>query len=98
MPACAQVTNSNAVSHCAARAAAVRWMGVIDRFLSTRVQLDAAVLGPGGLVAALHRGALLAETHGFDLSVGRPEQCQRLGHRFSPLLAQREVVLAAAAL
>ena len=40
-----------------------------SRCISSVLQLGAAVLGPGGLVAALHRRPLLAEAHRLELAV-----------------------------
>jgi hypothetical protein len=65
---------------------------------SPRRQLGAPVLRPGRLVAALHRRTLLAEADRLDLAVVRAHQGHRLGDRLGALLAEREVVLVAAAL
>src|SRR4051812_11287498 len=60
-------------------------------------QFGPAVLAPGVFRVGLGRRLLLAETDRLDLGVAHAEQVQGLLHCFRALLAQREVVLAAAA-
>src|SRR5690606_11894191 len=65
---------------------------------STVDDLGAAVLRPRVLTRALGRRLLLAEAHGLDLRVVHAQQGERAAHGLGALLAQRQVVLAAAAL
>src|SRR6187431_120966 len=85
--ACAAAANSSST------AAAMRAL-----VTSLVLQFGAAVLGPRGLVAAGRRRPLLSETHRFELRVGDAQEGHRSQHRLGPLLTEREVVLAAAAL
>src|SRR5690606_909479 len=61
-------------------------------------ELDAAVPAPGGLVGALHRGRALAEAHDLEPRARNAEVLEVLARRVGAALAEREVVLLAAAL
>ena len=60
--------------------------------------VDAAVLGPRRFVVAFAARLFLAEADRLDLDLGGAQQHHQLLHRVGALLAQRDVVLARAAL
>ena len=75
----------------AASPALSAWRSLID-------QIGATVLGKRRVVIGAAAGLFLAQAHGFELGFGHAQCDQRAANRLGPPLAEREVVLAAAAL
>src|SRR5882672_3137075 len=73
---------------------------IVVPFLPDRQSLvddvGAAILRPSRLVMTIGTRPLFAVADGLDLLVGRAEQREAALHRVSPLLTERQVVLAAA--